>query len=205
MLTGCMAFQDVELSTERVSAPNDDCEPGKVYCSGKAPRVCVEKDWVIQPECPHACIPDHGCVDCKPGDTRCTDGKLETCNELGQFELAEDCTLDAMTPFCDKDLGCVECLLGDGRCLEDDLTLHVCKGGRFVDTQTCSGSTEGCVQVNRQQDYCGECDPGNTRCLEGEVKICGKDWRYEKTPIELCENGCNVSNATCNPPAAAVP
>src|SRR6187399_1162139 len=83
LLTGCMAFQDVELSTERASVEDEPCEPGKIYCNGKAPRVCVENDWVIQSDCPQVCIRDYGCVDCRPGDTRCTDGKLETCNAMG--------------------------------------------------------------------------------------------------------------------------
>lgn len=204
VFTGCMAFQDVELSTERVSVANDSCELGKIYCNGKAPRVCVENDWVIQPECPQVCIPDHGCVDCRPGDTRCTDGKLETCNEQGHFAFTEDCAGNALKPFCDENLGCVECLLGDGRCQEGTITLHVCKGGQFVNTQTCSDSKAGCIKVNGQQDYCGRCDPGLTRCLEGEIKICGDKWLYEDTPIEECENGCNESTAMCNPPATTL-
>lgn len=99
-------------------------------------------------------------------------------------------------------LGCSDvtldapCTDGQGRC--DGQTHQVCRGGRFVDDETCAGGLVCFADFG-----CGECDPIiGTACVASAVHQCRPDGTVGSQLRDCGESGC--SQGTCNSDCSVV-
>jgi hypothetical protein len=90
--------------------PHDiPCGDGAKICTGNTLEVCVDGEYVIDMECPTACSPQLGCVECVPG--------TGTCNG----EIAHECRADGsgyQDVYCDpvQGMSCGPAGVCEGAC-----------------------------------------------------------------------------------------
>lgn len=97
------------------------CAAGEIACSAKGARTCnPDGTFGLPIACPDECATGLGCVDCKPGTSRCFDIHVEQCNELGEWSPSETC---------DKDLG-LTCDLAKGGCVGECLPETLLQRGK---------------------------------------------------------------------------
>jgi hypothetical protein len=82
------------------------CPEGEQVCIDNQHMVCDgEGGYDEVQDCgTNVCVPELSCVDCVPGARRCVEDAAQVCNEVGQWELDEECDgLQGVT--CDENLG----------------------------------------------------------------------------------------------------
>jgi hypothetical protein len=210
--TGCMAFQDVELSTDRLeSAPESDetkaCDAAMpAYCNrDKVRNVCTNGVWQQQPKCTTAvCVDALGCVECEPGKHYCDGSVLHVCDASGKYVIEKDCAAEATEQICDTILNkCVVCKTGSQRCDGTEALLS-CIDGFYGSRLPCTDTVIGCMAVDGATDYCSECTPaGQITCRAGDIRQCDTTLRWKL--LEDCGTGrceTNGADVSCAPAAA---
>jgi hypothetical protein len=96
---------------------------------------------------------------------------------------------------------CAECpLAGELSCdgTAPGSRLRVCSADRrsWTTSQTCS--TYGCVGVNPGQDYCANCNVGQTQCAGGTLQSCAPDRRSFASTTCASPALCDAANNQCD-------
>jgi hypothetical protein len=195
-----LAFQDVELSSERQDigpAPIGACsveEDGRYQCVARSLRECQGDLWKEIATCnaDQYCSVEFGaCLACEPGEQKCDGELLQVCNTQGTgHEALQDCALTDQV--CDSRVeACVDCRSGDSRCESEDRVLG-CSGGEFTRPVTCDTNfAVGCIPTEGgRDDYCSDCRiVGELNCgPDQDLRECGADfkWRTQKNCM-TCE------------------
>jgi hypothetical protein len=211
----CLAFQDVELSTDNPAGPSAQqagaCpgEEGQHNCvllAGEATmrqtslRLCRDGVWseVTRCEASQHCSAELGaCVACEPGEQyRCEGTQLQVCSANGtDYRLEKDCALEPVNKLCDTRIranDCFECINADQICDGDGQYL-LCSGNRFATIVDCDDFGIGCVSVEDGKDYCSDCSTvGQYHCgVNSRLEICNAGYVYE--PVQECAS-CRVNS-----------
>lgn len=218
-LTSCMAFQDVELSTDRANVStttggSTDCRmagEGKISCGAfEQARQCVGGKWRDLEKCSNGlvCAESLGCVPCKPRATpppmRCADNAPQTCDATGHWVSAQSCDATPDTPICNTFTAqCAICQETEAHCNPDGMGYQQCTHGVYSTTVKCTQAWEGvyCVDPpDAPQAYCALCVNGTSRCSGNVVMRC-KNHRYEpeKECTECVYDGESASCAEASP------
>ncbi|MDC0667093.1 IgGFc-binding protein [Nannocystis radixulma] len=85
--------EGVMSSTSAGTTDQPVCPAGTIVCDGDTAQVCDGMGGFESEElCPTACVPDVGCAECVPGDTRCQGNDVEKCDESGTaWNIVETC------------------------------------------------------------------------------------------------------------------
>jgi hypothetical protein len=186
-LAGCLAFQDVELSTEREGASSTNsctaAQEGTLFCAKKVLAQCLDGTWTQQAVCPRECLNGQGCVDCKPKTRRCDGSVIYECNELGADVVVDDCSTAGQ--ICNQDtLMCGSCArTGEAHCNGDKL--QSCNNMGTFNEKECFGKVT-CVAVDGLKDHCAECQTvGQRICGLAGIRECSAQYEFET--IDSCK------------------
>ncbi len=174
----------------------EECETGDSFCEGQVLHACVDGRWVTE-DCRDNGDWGQTCYDpgsgatcsgqCAEGRARCSGDDREVCDESGNFDFVETCTV------CIDDGECVDCVNDATKC--DGLTAQfTCSGDRWGSSVLCVDST--CFGgVNGVGGYCqGDCVAGEYRCAgTAQSQRCDSEgawYNYEicsVSPPEICD------------------
>jgi len=170
----CGATQTCYLRSCIASCTDDDDCGGDQICRDVAPRTCVARACNDSAECPGGEVCGGGiCVDaadivCTPGEARCDDGNLTTCNRSGTAETTVPCGDNpCITAVTGGSCAAPACAPLEVRCVGPD-QVEICDatGTRATvfgcpDTQYCDGGR--CTDMR--------CVPDSSRCVDAQTLL----------------------------------
>jgi len=180
---------------------------------------CSKGEICVEVEGAHSCMtPEryeeitHPAVtkECDPDQSKCEIGKRYTCDEDGNWAVAEDCIekggdceMEDGTAVCKTNTIVPpepqkECEDGESKC-DANIVLVCNEDGQFVESQNCASTEDApTCEIQEGAAVCvASCTEGNTRCNGGTRETC-TDGSYTETPCDP-EYICKTvdGNATC--------
>jgi alpha-tubulin suppressor-like RCC1 family protein len=174
------------------------CKAGEFQCQGKSLMECDTKNdkWLLKDSCMNDRLCDSKagvCLLCEAGKAvSCTDGdntKKEICNPDGASTHPESCSNS--TPYCKGNGECVECVLAQdcaqpATCQTVKCEMNHCQVGNAMAGDAC-----GTNQVCTGNGACGDCIPGELRCLNNGVEQCDMKGSWQK------QQDCGAEGMVC--------
>ena len=181
-------YQCVPDNEEPPSQCPETC-PEEEYCDETTNYQCVPIGWEpptnVCPDCPEnfycnestnwECVENTPQAECIAESKQCLGNILQICNASGQYENAQDCSLDQQT--CkdgENGIGCYleqTCTVGHTKC-EDNIIYQCSESGTYAPKQDCSSLKDTPVCNDTSGTAVCECIPGTRLCDGKTVKIC---------------------------------
>lgn len=201
---GCqLVFGDYQINTDDATGGGgstvksttvpSECSEGQARCSESGDlQKCQAGKWGAAVACgdlDHCSEVAGVCVECGPGQTRCTadNRKVQLCNlQRTGWEDLETC---ATRCFADAEGAlCVQCEPFDTVTCEEGGDqgdkLRFCNNKGQLILSTCSGPDKQCITVANGDDFCSECTTDGFRCTSsGILKSCQN---HRETEIKSC-------------------
>lgn len=166
----------------------DSCsELGETQCySDTQQQVCDGAEWGSPGDCDFVCF-GGGCTGvCQPGTTQCDSSThKQVCGANGEWGAPAACGDQA----CVKGECVGVCKPGATRCDKDGTTIQLCnEEGQWENSEACKDEKPVCA-TSGSSAFCAVCQPGEQRCSNASVQVCGKDGVWD-TPLRPCELAC---------------
>ena len=177
------------LTSATTACAGAPAKKGQPSVRGTSRKLCTAGQWKAQAPCANLCVSTAtsgacGGV-CKPGDTKCTGGSLQTCDKTGAWTGAL-CPFVCSDPTATAPAACTGvCTPGTTKC--NGNTQQLCSPeGQWTDAQVCPYvCTSGACG--------GLCVPGQKQCSNGSPQNCdttGKWVTGTKCPFVCSVGGC---------------
>jgi hypothetical protein len=173
---------------------------GQAVCDGQGVMYQCSAQGVVdsQQKCASAqhCqkgLAAHACVTCIPGETRCTETRLERCDDKGSaFTLVKDCGTPGLCKAAAADCTTAACVANTFTCEGDKLRQCNKDQTAFEDVKACAAGL--CDKAGGQ---CDVCVAGTKHCENNSIMICNATGQaYDSMPCSGSTTHC-VGNGQC--------